>query len=117
MVPAIEGPAGDLVPDPRSSVFTVPPWVRMPDFLAPHLAARNSVTIAELPYNVEQALHFSNGGGVYAAVDKRTGERVILKAARPHAGLGADASHPVPTLPPEHALLPHPSAPRVAPQP
>ncbi len=105
MVPAIEGPAGDLVPDPRSSVFTVPPWVRMPDFLAPHLAARNSVTIAELPYNVEQALHFSNGGGVYAAVDKRTGERVILKEARPHAGLGADGSDAVARLRREHDFL------------
>ena len=52
MVPAIEDPAGDLVPDPRSPAFTVPAWVRMPGFLAPHLAARNSVTIAGLPGKV-----------------------------------------------------------------
>src|SRR6266566_1312953 len=105
MVPAIENPAGELVPDPRSPVFTVPPWVRLPGFLAPHLAARNSMTIAGLPYEVEQALHFSNGGGVYAAVDKRTGERVILKEARPHAGLAADGSDAVARLRREHDIL------------
>jgi Protein kinase domain len=105
MVPAIEDPAGELVPDTRSPVFTVPPWVQMPGFLAPHLAARNSMTIAGLPYDVEQALHFSNGGGVYAAVDKRTGERVILKEARPHAGLAADGSDAVARLRREHDIL------------
>ena len=105
MVPAIEDPAGELVPDTRSPVFTVPPWVRLPDFLAPHLAARNSMTIAGLPYDVEQALHFSNGGGVYVAVDKRTGERVILKEARPYAGLAADGSDAVARLRREHDFL------------
>ena len=105
MVPAIQDPAGELVPDTRSPVFTVPPWVRLPGFLAPHLAARNSMTIAGLPYDVEQALHFSNGGGVYAAVDKRTGERVILKEARPHAGLAADGSDAVARLRREHDFL------------
>ena len=105
MVLAIEDAAGALVPDPRSPVFTVPPWVPLPDFLAPHLAARNSMTIEGLPYDVEQALHFSNGGGVYAAVDKRTGERVILKEARPHAGLAADGSDAVARLRREHDFL------------
>ena len=105
MVPAIEDPAGELVPDTRSPVFTVPPWVRLPGFLAPHLAARNSMTIAGLPYDVEQALHFSNGGGVYVAVDKRTGERVILKEARPYAGLAADGSDAVARLRREHDFL------------
>jgi predicted Ser/Thr protein kinase len=116
MVPAIEDPAGTLVPDPRSPVFTVPPWVPLPDFLAPHLAARNSMTVAGLPYSVEQALHFSNGGGVYAAVDKRTGERVILKEARPHAGLAADGSDAVARLRREHDFLRRLSGLGVAPE-
>ncbi len=105
MVPAIENPAGELVPDPRSPVFTVPPRVHLPGFLTPHLAARNSMTIAGLPYRVEHALHFSNGGGVYAGVDERTGERVILKEARPHAGLAADGSDAVARLRREHDIL------------
>src|SRR5262249_34816532 len=51
-------------------------------------------TTAGLPYRIEHVVHFSNGGGLYVAVDTRTDERVVLKEARPHAGLdgtGADA--------------------------
>ena len=105
MVPAIEDPSGELVPDLRSPVFAVPPWVILPDFLAPHLAARNSMTVEGLPCRIEDALHFSNGGGVYTARDERTGERVILKEARPHAGLAADGSDAVARLRQEHDLL------------
>jgi tRNA A-37 threonylcarbamoyl transferase component Bud32 len=105
LVPAIETAAGELVPDLRSPVFTVPPWVPLPGFLVPHLAARNSMTITGLPYDIEHPLHFSNGGGVYVGVDKRTGERVILKEARPHAGLAADASDAVARLRREHDML------------
>jgi predicted Ser/Thr protein kinase len=105
LVPAIENPDGELVPDERSPVFTLPSWVRLPDFLAPHAAARDAVTVAELPYDVERALHFSNGGGVYVGVDKRTAERVILKEARPHAGLAADGSDAVERLRREHDML------------
>ena len=105
MAPAIENPAGDLVPDLRSPVFTTPEWVRLPEFLAPHLAARNSVAMTDLEYDLTGALHFSNGGGVYTATDKRTGEQVILKEARPHAGLAADGSDAVTRLHREHDVL------------
>jgi hypothetical protein len=105
MAPAIEDPAGDLVPDLRSPVFTMPEWVRLPEFLGPHLAARNSVGLTDLEYDITGALHFSNGGGVYTATDKRTGERVILKEGRPHAGLAADGSDAVARLRREHDAL------------
>jgi tRNA A-37 threonylcarbamoyl transferase component Bud32 len=98
MVSAIENPAGDLVPDPRSHVFKMPEWVGLPEFLAPHLAARNSVSITGMEYDLTGALHFSNGGGVYTADHKRSGERVILKEARPYAGLAADGSDAVTRL-------------------
>ncbi|GII76315.1 serine/threonine protein kinase [Sphaerisporangium rufum] len=86
---AIEDPAGTLVPDRRGPSFSPPPWVTLPAFLEPHLAARNAVTMAGLPYEIERVLHFSNGGGVYQARDTRTGRSVVLKEARPHAGLDA----------------------------
>ena len=105
MAPAIENPAGDLVPDSRSHVFMTPEWVSLPEFLAPHLAARNSVTLTGLEYDLTGALHFSNGGGVYTATDKRTGEQVILKEARPYAGLAADGSDAVTRLHREHDFL------------
>lgn len=89
LVAAISNADGNLVPDRRDPVFHVPSWVSLPDFLAPHLAARNAVTVADLPYTVERVLHFSNGGGVYAGRDTRTGEQLVLKEGRPHCGLDA----------------------------
>ncbi len=105
LVPAFEDPSGTLVPDRRNAVFTVPSWVSLPEFLAPHLARRNAASVAELPYRFERALHFSNGGGVYAAVDVRTGDRVVIKEARPHAGLAADGADAVARLQREHDIL------------
>ncbi|HEX9316456.1 MAG TPA: lantipeptide synthetase, partial [Actinomycetota bacterium] len=82
---AIEGPGGELIPDRRDVVFRVPEWVSLPAILAPHLAARNGTTVNDMPYEIREALHFSNGGGVY--VGYRGEERFVLKEARPHAGL------------------------------
>jgi tRNA A-37 threonylcarbamoyl transferase component Bud32 len=116
LVTAIEDPSGTLVPDPREPVFTMPDWVSLPEFLAPHLAARNAATLGDLPYEVTGALHFSNGGGVYTATDKRTGEQVILKEARPHAGLAADGSDAVARLRREHDLMARLSGLGIAPE-
>jgi hypothetical protein len=94
LLPAIADAEGRLVPDLRAPTFQLPPWVTLPEFLAPHLAARAAGTLGELPYRIDGALHFSNGGGVYTALDERSGERVVLKEARPNAGLteaGVDA--------------------------
>lgn len=105
VVPAIEDPTGALVPDVRGPVFAVPPWVTPPGFLAVHLAARSATTVAEIPYRITEALHFSNGGGVYAGTDERTGDRVVLKEARPHAGLAADGTDAVTRLRRERDVL------------
>ncbi|MCT7354183.1 class III lanthionine synthetase LanKC [Streptomyces sp. 15-116A] len=103
--PAVANPEGVLVPDLRGPVFQVPGWVRVPAFLRPHVDARASVTLAGIPYTVEAALHFSNGGGVYRARDHRTGEPVVLKEARPHAGLAADGADAVTRLHRERRAL------------
>ncbi|MFF5263009.1 class III lanthionine synthetase LanKC [Actinomadura viridis] len=105
LVPAFENGEGELVPDRRSPVFTVPDWVSLPPFLKPHLEARAATTTADLPYWIEKALHFSNGGGVYEGTDTRTGERVVLKEARPHAGLAADGADAVTRLERERDML------------
>jgi hypothetical protein len=92
---AIAAPDGRLVPDPRQPSFTLPSWVDVPDVLKPSVAARTKPDAAmEFPFTVTRVLHFSNGGGVYLATDNRGGREVVLKEARPHAGLdvtGADA--------------------------
>jgi tRNA A-37 threonylcarbamoyl transferase component Bud32 len=117
LVPAIETDSGTLVPDVRTPVFATPAWVPLPSFLAPHLAARNAARADDLPYRVEDVLHFSNGGGVYLGVDEHTGERVVLKEARPHAGLAADGSDAVARLRREHDMLSRLSGLGIAPEP
>ncbi|RDG39105.1 class III lanthionine synthetase LanKC [Streptomyces corynorhini] len=103
--PAVENAEGRLVPDPRGPVFRIPEWVTPPAFLGPHLAARDAMSVAGLPYRVERALHFSNGGGVYVGRHLETGEQVVLKEARPHAGLAADGADAVTRLGRERAAL------------
>ncbi|MFJ2853463.1 class III lanthionine synthetase LanKC [Streptomyces rubiginosohelvolus] len=106
-VPAVADPQGRLVPDDRGPAFRVPSWATPPGFLMPHLEARAAVGLADLPYTVEKALHFSNGGGVYLGRDTRTGEQVVLKEARPHAGLAADGADAVARLERERTALEH----------
>ncbi|MEV1054462.1 class III lanthionine synthetase LanKC [Streptomyces sp. NPDC049887] len=96
--PAVEDGSGRLVPDVRGPSFHVPEWVTLPGFLRPHAAARAATTTDGIPYTVERALHFSNGGGVYVGRDDRTGRRVVLKEGRPHAGLAADGADAVTRL-------------------
>ncbi|MDT0377821.1 class III lanthionine synthetase LanKC [Streptomyces sp. DSM 42041] len=105
LCPAIEEPGGRLVPDRRGPAFHLPEWLDLPDFLRPHLDARSAATFEGVPYRVERALHFSNGGGVYAGRDTRTGEEVVLKEARPHAGLAADGADAVQRLERERDAL------------
>ncbi|MGA5096922.1 class III lanthionine synthetase LanKC [Streptomyces lavendulocolor] len=105
LCPAVEHPDGRLVPDLRGPVFQIPDWVEPPAFLRPHLDARAAVTVTDIPYTVDSALHFSNGGGVYVGHDRRTGEKVVLKEARPHAGLAADGADAVTRLRREQTAL------------
>lgn len=96
LVPAIQRPDGTLVPDQRKPGFHVPDWVAPPAALEPHLAGRSTGGGDELPYRVTGALHFSNAGGVYVA--ERDGTEVILKEARPLAGLDRDGTDAVTRL-------------------
>jgi hypothetical protein len=103
-VPAVQRPDGTLVPDERRPTFHVPDWVELPDFLRPHVEARSG-SAADFPYQVRSSLHFSNGGGVYQAVPAGGGDPVVLKEARPHAGLDRDGTDAVTRLEREHDVL------------
>ncbi|MGQ4386826.1 class III lanthionine synthetase LanKC [Streptomyces sp. SAS_270] len=105
LVPAVRDGEGKLVPDRRQPSFQVPEWVTLPAFLQPQLAARNTTTVGELPYRIEKALHFSNGGGVYVGTDTRDGRKVVLKEGRPHAGLASDGADAIARLERERDAL------------
>ncbi|NUR29315.1 MAG: protein kinase/lanthionine synthetase C family protein [Catenulispora sp.] len=105
VVSAIAAPDGTLVADKRGPVFSPPAWAKLPAFLEPHLAARNAVTISDLPYSIERVLHYSNGGGIYLARDTRTDEKVVLKEGRPHSGLDGHGHDAVRRVELEHGML------------
>jgi tRNA A-37 threonylcarbamoyl transferase component Bud32 len=87
VVHGIRRPDGVLVPDVRRPVFDPPKWAPLPAFLESHLVARRSSSGTSQPYRVQKTLHFSNAGGVYLATRLTDGATVVLKEARPHAGL------------------------------
>ncbi|WP_405754118.1 class III lanthionine synthetase LanKC [Streptomyces sp. NBC_01411] len=105
LVGAIEDDRGTLVPDRRDPVFHVPAWVSVPEFLMPHIEARKDGTTDDIAYTVERAVHFSNGGGLYEARHRENGRKVILKEARPHAGLTMDSADAVERLQHEREIL------------
>lgn len=91
-VPAIRTPAGDLVPDERGSTFLVPEWAPVPEVLAGWVDAYDDdgdETVIP-PFRVTDSIKFSNGGGTYRAVTAdAAAQRLVVKEARPHAGLDA----------------------------
>ncbi|MFF2659069.1 class III lanthionine synthetase LanKC [Kitasatospora sp. NPDC058032] len=102
---ALVGPDGRLVPDVRGTAFSVPAWAPVPACIAPAVAERAVQRDTGLPYTVERVLHFSNAGGVYLARDGQDGPPVVLKEARPFAGLDQRGVDAVTRLRNEHAVL------------
>ncbi len=105
LVPAIRDPHGVLVPDERAARFHVPAWVDVPACLAASVAARDAEPDTPFPYDVVRPLHYSNGGGVYLATAQASGAAVVLKEARPHAGLDTAGVDAVDRLHREHRML------------
>ncbi|WP_033825097.1 class III lanthionine synthetase LanKC [Kitasatospora sp. MBT63] len=102
---ALAEPDGRLVPDVRGAGFAVPAWAPVPARLAPAIAERAAQRDTGLPYTIERVLHFSNAGGVYLARDGEGGTKVVLKEARPFAGLDQRGVDAITRLRNEHAIL------------
>ncbi|MFJ9696334.1 class III lanthionine synthetase LanKC [Kitasatospora sp. NPDC101183] len=105
LVLAFREPSGALRPDVRRAVFEVPDWAPVPAVLTEALAAAAQSSMSEFPYTVERALHFSNGGGVYLGRSAGGGPQVVLKEARPYAGLDQRAEDAVQRLGREYEIL------------
>lgn len=86
--PAIRHPAGHLVADVRRPGFAPPDWVEIPSFLRPLVEELGEMRPPDGFPRVTGVLHHSNAGGVYTADDG--GREVVVKEARPHAGVTAD---------------------------
>ncbi|UOQ49760.1 class III lanthionine synthetase LanKC [Gracilibacillus caseinilyticus] len=107
-IPAIKTPTGEYVPDSREAYYVVPHFVKEPDFIQEMTEIQESkmVTPSELNnYEMDSALHFSNGGGVYLAYLKETGEQFVLKEGRPGAGLDGQSKDAVERLNHEASIL------------
>lgn len=82
--PMLVRPDGKEVPDQRLAYPFTPEWA---DELLPvnqdHTDQTSSVHLKEGRYTIEEAIHFSNSGGIYRAVDNDNGQKVIIKEARP----------------------------------
>lgn len=99
----LRDPAGRPVDDDRSLRFSVPEWVPVPKVLAPWLADTDSASRADLPFEVSSALTYSNAGGIYAG--RFGGEPVVIREARPCAGLDRIERDAVARLDQERAAL------------
>ncbi|MFH8837196.1 class III lanthionine synthetase LanKC [Streptomyces sp. NPDC017868] len=104
-VMAITAPDGTLVPDRRAPFFEVPGWLDVPGFVQERIDEFSSASRVDMPYTQIEPLHFSNGGGVYLATDPDTGDRVVLKEARPLAGTDGKGQDAVTRLQREHTML------------
>ncbi|MEV6172905.1 class III lanthionine synthetase LanKC [Streptomyces sp. NPDC051954] len=105
-IECIEDPDGKLVPDERRPGFHPPSWAELPEVLRESLRARDGRRLADFPYTVSRALHFSNGGGVYLAEPQDSpGRKILLKEARPHCGLDESGRDAIARLETERAAL------------
>lgn len=78
----IQAPEGTLEADHRLPYWHLPAWTSDP--LAPPPSPTPVPELADGRYLIEAVLGTSTKGGVYRALDRRTGERVVVKEARPH---------------------------------
>lgn len=78
----IKGVNGDLVPDERVPFFQLCKDIQDP--FPDTSDVRLDDELLNSRYQVEEALNFTNTGGVYKATDLCTGSQVVLKEARPH---------------------------------
>ncbi len=87
---AVRHPDGSLVEDRREPSFTPPPWVELPRFLQGQVDRLGPSDTPQGFPRITAVRHYSNAGGVYLAIEPGTARKIVLKEARPHAGLTPD---------------------------
>ncbi|WP_157537865.1 class IV lanthionine synthetase LanL [Kitasatospora azatica] len=80
----VADPDGTPVEDVRKPWFCPPSWAELP-YPAPPKTTKPGALLADR-FEVRQAIRHSARGGVYKALDHRTGAEVIVKQARAYVG-------------------------------
>jgi hypothetical protein len=105
-VPSLVAPDGKLHPDKRLPYFQLPDWVHDPLMADAEQSPENmEPSLRDGRYLIEQALAFSNAGGVYLGTDRQTGNNVVIKEARPWVAWDPVAGDAVDLLKKEYRLL------------
>lgn len=103
----ILGTSGEVLDDDRTPFFQMPHGVRDPFRDEAEDVADNStgVLLNNGRYQITSAITFSNSGGVYLGLDKLTGQKVVIKEARPYTSQNQGGTDAVWLLKKEYRLL------------
>ncbi|SDY01669.1 Protein kinase domain-containing protein [Amycolatopsis xylanica] len=86
-------PSGEWTEDARNAWYSPPAWAQDPISPPPERPKERPTKIKlDDRFVVFEAIRHSNRGGVYRAIDEQTGNRVVIKEARPHVGAEPDGS-------------------------
>jgi serine/threonine protein kinase len=114
--PMLVSPEGDEVPDERLAYPVTPAWATRPLPVETESAAETQ-GLKNGRYQVEDVLSFSNSGGVYLGRDSETGNKVVIKEARPCVNAMLDGYDAVAMLKKEYRILSRIADTGIAPRP
>lgn len=98
-------PTGEKVPDQRQAFYYVPKWIEEPAFARVDEPESEALTLNGGRYEIESALRHTNTGGVYLAIDRQTGHKVVIKEARPKTNVDVTGAESLDLLRKEYRLL------------
>lgn len=106
-VHVIKNGKGEYIDDERTPYFRLPEGISDP-FSEPEAVAADSGepgTLKKGRYQIQSVLVYSNSGGVYLALDRQTGRKVVIKEGRPYTNVSSRGLDAVQLLKKEHRLL------------
>lgn len=80
------GPNGEIFSDDVAPYYQQPSWIKDPVLNNEEVedSKIESISLKDGRYLIKDILHNTNSGGVYLALDKNTGEKVVIKESRPY---------------------------------